>query len=746
MTHVTRVSLVVLAAACAIAEVGGAPRQEPSFRVASELVVIDLVAVDREGRFIADLRPDEIEVKEDGKRQAVQLLRLVGSPAPASAVPSAGARADQATARAADTSTAPAGTADTPPRRLAIVVDTLSLSIDAVPRVRQALLDALDDLPDGLPVLVATIGPALQVVHPFTTDKAVLRRAVSALSVQLDPPAGVQRVFDAIDRLCASAVDQQRVVETAVEAAEQLIVDAQARGSATSESLAVLADRLGALQGRKHLVFYSSGHAMSPVAQAIDAVSAAVTACTGLDPMVVRREASSALGRLTGRAASEGLRTAIERANRAQVAFYTLDPSGVATSAIMPSTRGTAQTGGAGPMIAFAGLRADAGRDYVEGLAAETGGLTIKSNDMAAVLRRAWEDAGQYYLVGYPPPAARGRGEVRKISVSVKRRGASVRYRKGYITEPPVAAPRAVTRAEGTLDASPALPVRPAREDTVTPPRSADPGDAVAGQATDLLARAAAYVDAFVGRFSNVVLEESLTQTHTTAPSTLGGRYSRVLTPGTTTKRQLRSEFLLVRPPSTVFWLSFRDVVEVDGRVVGDRQHRLEQLFLRSPRSGLAEAQRIATEGTRHFLGTRTRTTTSPVFALAFLQPHYHSRFRYRLEPPRGTAETPFRVLTAEEVHVPTLLRTETGDNLPLRGRYDVDPATGTVLASEVAVRTMGESVVLRTRFAFDERTQTYVPTEMTEEHLMRSGERVFTVARYGRVRAFSVTTTEAVP
>lgn len=745
MTHVTRVSLVVLAAACAIADLGGVPQQEPSFRVASELVVIDMVAVDREGRFISDLRPDEIEVNEDGKRQPVQLLRLVGQAVPARAA-SAAARPDQATAMAADTSTAPPSAADTPPRRLALVVDTLSLSVDAVPRIRQALLDTLDELPDGLPVLVATIGPDLQVAQPFTTDKAVLRRAVSALPVQLDPPAGVQRVFDAIDRRCGSAADQRQVVDAAIEAAEQLVVDAQGRSSVASEALARLADRLGALQGRKHLVFYSSGHAMSPVTQAIDAVGAAVSACTGLDPMVVRREASSALGRLTSRAASDGLRTAIDSANRAQVTFYTLDPSGVATSAVMPSMRGTAQTGGAGPMIAFAGLRADAGRDYVEGLAIETGGITIKSNDMAVVLRRAWEDAGQYYLVGYPPPAARGKGDLRKISVSVKRRGVSVRFRRGYIIEPPAAAPPAMSGATRPVDEVPSPAKRPAREGAVVAPRAATPADPVAGEAGDLLARASAYVDAFVGRFSNVVLEETLTQTHTTAPSTLGGRYSRVMTPGTTTKRQLRSEFLLVRPPSTVFWLSFRDVVEVDGRVVVDRQDRLEQLFLRGPRSGLAEAQRIAAEGARHFLGTRTRTTTSPVFALAFLQPHYQSRFRYRLESPRGTTDTTFLVLTAEEVQVPTLLRTETGDNLPLRGRYEVEPATGTVLASEVAVRTMAESVVLRTRFAFDARTQTHVPTEMTEEHLLRSGERVLTVASYGRVRSFSVTTTEAVP
>jgi VWFA-related protein len=440
-----------------------AQQPEPTFRVASELVVIDLVAVDRQGRFISDLRPEEIEVKEDGKRQAVELLRLVGQPT--ASLSATGAPTPSKGDVPAATPPPPSESGQAPGRRLAIVVDTLSLSVDAVPRVRESLLATLDDLPGALPVLIATIGIDLQVIQPFTTDRSALRRAVSALPTQLDPPAGVQHVFDAVDRVCAAAVDGQRVLDTAIEAGERLIIDAQTRSGVVSEALAALADRLGTLEGRKHLVFYSSGHAISPVTQAVGAVSAAVPPCTDRDVMQVRRDASSALGRLSNRSASEGLRIAIDRANRAQVTFYTLDPAGVTTSAIMPSTRGTAQTGGSGPLMAFAGLRGDAGRDYVEGLAVETGGLTIKSNDMAVVFRRAWEDASQYYLVGYPPPASNSKREMRKISVSVKRPGASVRFRRGYIatsSTPPIAP---VSDGDRAIEAALADPARFASDD-----------------------------------------------------------------------------------------------------------------------------------------------------------------------------------------------------------------------------------------------------------------------------------------
>ncbi|BCS32548.1 hypothetical protein TBR22_A17620 [Luteitalea sp. TBR-22] len=849
--------LVLVALACVATLVAQQPG--PTFRATTDLVVIDMVAVDRDGRFVADLRPDEIEVKEDGKRQPVQLLRVVGdedastSRGMATVVPGGAAQAG---------SPAPAPKVAAALRRLVIVVDTLSLSIDAVPRVRDALRAAIADVPRDMPVAVLSVGGDLIVDQPFTTDVALLGAAIARLAPQLDPPVGVRGIFDAVDRACAATSEQRRVAEIAIEAGEQMLRDAQARSAATSEALQRLATRLGALDGRKHLVLYSSGHAISPLSQAVDAIAAALSACTGLDPMQARRDATSALGRMENQATAAGLRQVVAAANRAQITFYTIDPAGVTTSAIMPSTRGTAQTGGQGPLFAYAGLRGDAGRDYVEGLAAETGGLTVKSNDMATVLRRAADDARRYYLLGYVPPASRSKDELRKITVSITRGGVSVRYRKGYMSTPaptavaPTEAERAIEEAlasperfaDEAIDVNPTVEgdtltievlvpqaaitfsgagdhreaafavhaqVEPARREdsgrsraardasasrpsplpgkdivlevtsedyarivaagtlrvVLTAPAPRTPsrlvvavrdaggwiatrvvpccgaasagGAGAAGDAAPLLEQAAAQVEAFVARFSNVVMEETLTQTYTAAPSTLGGRYSRVLTPGATARRALRSDFLLVRPASTVFWLAFRDVLEVDGRPVVDRQGRLEQLFLQEGRSGIAEAQRIAAAGAAYFLGARTRTTTSPVFALAFLQPHHQSRFAYTIEKGRATGT---RTLVAREVQEPTLLRTESGGNLPIRARYEIDVTSGVVRMSEVSLTTLAEQLVLRTTFEVDARTNAVVPATLREEQIARDGARLLTTATYGRVRTFGVTTSEAVP
>jgi len=64
-------------------------------------------------------------------------------------------------------------------------------------------------------------------------------------------------------------------------------------------------------------------------------------------------------------------------------------------------------------------------------LADETGGFTIRVSDTSGLDRLA-SDARQYYLLGYVPTNTKRDGQLRRISVEVRARGASVRARKAY--------------------------------------------------------------------------------------------------------------------------------------------------------------------------------------------------------------------------------------------------------------------------------------------------------------------------
>src|SRR5262245_28936191 len=102
----------------------------------------------------------------------------------------------------------------------------------------------------------------------------------------------------------------------------------------------------------------------------------------------------------------------------------------------------------------------------------------------------------------------------------------------------------------------------------------------------ELMAKTAAYVATFVDAFSNVVAEETLIQ-ETTIPRR---------------KRTMRSDYLLVRYPGDSQWQSFRDVAEVDGKPVRDKEERITKLFLEPAQGATRRARELQEAGARYNL------------------------------------------------------------------------------------------------------------------------------------------------
>ena len=80
--------------------------------------------------------------------------------------------------------------------------------------------------------------------------------------------------------------------------------------------------------------------------------------------------------------------------------------------------------------------------------------------------------------------------------------------------------------------------------------------------------------------------------------------------------------------------MPFRDVIEVDGVQVRDREARLAKLFLNATPTSvdetMARAERIREEGARYNLGSMRSTLGNPVLGLGVLQRAYQQRFRSR--------------------------------------------------------------------------------------------------------------------
>lgn len=81
-------------------------------------------------------------------------------------------------------------------------------------------------------------------------------------------------------------------------------------------------------------------------------------------------------------------------------------------------------------------------------------------------------------------------------------------------------------------------------------------------------------------------------------------------------------------------WLPFRDVFEVDGRRLRDRDDRLVRLLLHPSRSSTERAQRIMAESTRYNLGRITRTINIPTLGVILLKPGLREPSRSSRGPP----------------------------------------------------------------------------------------------------------------
>jgi hypothetical protein len=181
----------------------------------------------------------------------------------------------------------------------------------------------------------------------------------------------------------------------------------------------------------------------------------------------------------------------------------------------------------------------------------------------------------------------------------------------------------------------------------------------------DVMRRVAAYVDAYGAKASIVVATERYTQR------------SRSMTIGyEPSMRRILADFAIVRVDTLRGWQGFRDVVEVDGVGVGDRDDRLVRL-LRESGGRYDEARRLSDESARFNIGRIQRNFNVPTTALFFFSADNLDRFKFSAKKvdTSGLWEIAFR-----ETSRPTLIRTPAGNSVQSTGLLWVNPSDGTVV------------------------------------------------------------------
>jgi hypothetical protein len=274
----------------------------------------------------------------------------------------------------------------------------------------------------------------------------------------------------------------------------------------------------------------------------------------------------------------------------------------------------------------------------------------------------------------------------------------------------------------------------------------------------DILQRAAAYVEDFQRQLSGIVAEETYIQEIVPALGMNAGA-------GRLQRRRLRSDLLLVRPEDAVTWVQFRDVFEVDGQPVRDREERLTRLFLSSDVSSAKQIQEIRSESARYNIGGIVRTMNLPVLPLSVLASFSQPRFRFTVEDRPGGSRRPtignsavsaapnFKVTAEgwivkfEEVAGPTLVYTTGGGNIFSRGRFWIEPDTGRVLMSEMITADASVRGELLVSYQSEPVLGLLVPIELRERY-SENGPRRPTItgqATYSNFRRFEVSVDQSI-
>lgn len=213
----------------------------------------------------------------------------------------------------------------------------------------------------------------------------------------------------------------------------------------------------------------------------------------------------------------------------------------------------------------------------------------------------------------------------------------------------------------------------------------AQPSDA----ALDAVVRKMAdYVAAYGERASVIVAAETYTQLHRGAAHEIPrDAYGR---PRPT--RVLTSEFAIVKVADQLGWTGFRDVVEVDGQQVADRQDRLVTL-LTGPVGGDAELRRLANESARYNIGAVIRNVNLPTTAMFFFHPQHVGRFSFRRTGTMKIDGVETWAIDFTEIRTPTLVMKRDGTDVPAEGTLWVVPGDGTIVRTRLRLQGFAELV-----------------------------------------------------
>ena len=186
---VAALSSILVLLATTLAQNPQQPPQQPRedvLRITTELVQTDVVVTDKNDTIVPDLKLEDFEVYDNGKKQELQFVEFINAEAPISST-DASSRVN--VAPGVDASVARELSAKDLRRVIAFVIDDVTIPTQDIARTRLMLNDFVDNkMQSGdLVAVVRTVG-GKGLLEQFTTDHSILHRAIAQLGVRSIPP------------------------------------------------------------------------------------------------------------------------------------------------------------------------------------------------------------------------------------------------------------------------------------------------------------------------------------------------------------------------------------------------------------------------------------------------------------------------------------------------------------------------------------------------------------------------------
>jgi VWFA-related protein len=374
----------------------------PAADAGADKVVLDLVVKDKKGLVVPDLKPEEIQLAENGSPRPIESVRFV------------------------KTGEAPEGAPS--PGTLVSLVFT-GMDPNQQERAKKAVEELLKhDLGPGVQIAVFRIGLQLWTVQPFTSDRAQVRQAVERAASSQDlalaePDAEARKmVGETLAQLATgkgdpAAISRAEVLGKIIRQGDRLL--RQQQEDSPLYFLMALAKGQASAPGRKSVLYFTGGLTVSGI----------------LDDF---------------------FKSTQSEANRAHVAFYPIDVGGLATDseaqaareaidAVRADSLNTDPLAGGGTTRdkVQLGERVEAGtrvnwKEPLRELSENTGGFAVlDTNDYRKPMERLAADLGGFYEITYAPATAAWDGAFRKTEVKVSRPGVKAQQGNGYIATPP---------------------------------------------------------------------------------------------------------------------------------------------------------------------------------------------------------------------------------------------------------------------------------------------------------------------